>query len=774
MMQVLRSNDKQNAQGMVEFALVLPILLLIIFGIFAFGHLFFTYSSVVIASREAARYGAAVGLSENGKARYVDCDAIRQAAANLGRFAGVTADAAHVEVLYDSGPDDPNAPRVCTSTTDPSSIKLGDRIIVRTKVTYKPIVPLINLPTLPLVAETKRTLIKELPVGQAPTAESPCQTQTTLNAVPVSSVTGELVNFTASLTKIKGYGINPAGRLKIMVDPADGVQLVDCPAYVDEFVDGSDGVSFTNANPTFSTACRLRFNSGGTKTIRVNYDSSDVHSSCYISTITDFAYEVGPADTEVSIQYPPIIISEALKQVQVRVSVKARPPSSAIPVGKVRIYDANRSGVSCEAVVAADGTASCPITLPEDGDYRFKAEYTPDNPNDFNPSEKLADHLYTFPPPGEGCQTMTTLSSSPLGSVTGELVTFTASLTKIGGDSTNPAGLLKIMVSPSQGVQLVDCPAYVSSFVGGSGGVGFNNADPTFSTVCKLRFNSGGQKTIQVNYDSSYGSCYDSTITDFVYSVGPADTRVSIDNPRVISETLRQVEVSTTVEALSTSAIPVGKVRIYDVNRPGVSCEAVVGSGGKASCTITLPETGNYRFKAEYTPDNPNDFNPSEKLADQIFTFQPSYCPYVVNDKIVFNTQDTTSGDYFYFEIQNPGSSKVKITELDIQWPYSTWDPIINQVRFGTGNDVKKSCSSAGVCIWEGKSGTPQRLLVPSTDPKQSFTGKESDREIGNKSKKQIRMAYSTNLPNGDFSVRVTFDNGCVLIAEGTRNVSGN
>lgn len=400
-MPVLRSYDKQNAQGMVEFALVLPFLLLIIFGIFAFGHLFFTYSSVVIASREAARYGAAVGLSENGKPRYVDCAAIRQAAAGLGRFAGVTADAAHVEVLYDSGPDDSNAPRICTSSTDPSTIKLGDRIIVRTKVTYRPIVPLVNLPTIPLEAETKRTLIKELPVGQAPTAESPCQTSTTLNAVPEESINGQLVTFTASLTKIKGYSTNPAGRLKIMVDPAEGVQLEGCSAYVNDFVDGSGGVSFTNANPTFSTTCQIRFYTAGQKTISVNFDSTEVHSTCFNSTITDFAYNVGPANTRVSIDHPPFVTSESMKQVRVSVNVEALSPSNAIPSGSVRIYDPNKYGVSCEAEVGGDGTASCLINLPEDGEYRFKAEYTPDNPDDFNPSEKLADQSFTFPPEGE-------------------------------------------------------------------------------------------------------------------------------------------------------------------------------------------------------------------------------------------------------------------------------------------------------------------------------------------------------------------------------------
>ncbi|MEN4041110.1 MAG: pilus assembly protein, partial [Anaerolineaceae bacterium] len=48
----------KRGQGMVEFALAIPVLLLILFGIIEMGRLMFYYSSVATASREAARYGA--------------------------------------------------------------------------------------------------------------------------------------------------------------------------------------------------------------------------------------------------------------------------------------------------------------------------------------------------------------------------------------------------------------------------------------------------------------------------------------------------------------------------------------------------------------------------------------------------------------------------------------------------------------------------------------------------------------------------------------------
>ncbi|MEJ2352363.1 MAG: pilus assembly protein [Anaerolineales bacterium] len=48
-------------QGMVEFALTLPVLMLLMLGIIEFGRLLFTYSAVTTAGREAARYGPAAG-----------------------------------------------------------------------------------------------------------------------------------------------------------------------------------------------------------------------------------------------------------------------------------------------------------------------------------------------------------------------------------------------------------------------------------------------------------------------------------------------------------------------------------------------------------------------------------------------------------------------------------------------------------------------------------------------------------------------------------------
>ncbi len=55
----MRTSRKAAGQSLVEFALMLPVLLLLIVGSLDLGRAYFTYISVINAAREGARYGAA-------------------------------------------------------------------------------------------------------------------------------------------------------------------------------------------------------------------------------------------------------------------------------------------------------------------------------------------------------------------------------------------------------------------------------------------------------------------------------------------------------------------------------------------------------------------------------------------------------------------------------------------------------------------------------------------------------------------------------------------
>lgn len=164
---------KASAQGMVEFALVLPLLLLMIYGIIEAGRLMFIYSMVLTSSREAARYGAASGdiNSSSRLPRYRDCSGIRAAARRVGGLAGIQD--GDITILYDRGPSTATIAH-CNSTFTITAgsgtiITQGDRVIVQVVATYRPLLPgITRFSSFPITSVTRRTLIKDVEVGGTP------------------------------------------------------------------------------------------------------------------------------------------------------------------------------------------------------------------------------------------------------------------------------------------------------------------------------------------------------------------------------------------------------------------------------------------------------------------------------------------------------------------------------------------------------------------------------------------------------------------------------
>ena len=65
-----------RGQSMVEFSMVLPILMVVIFGLLEVGRAVFMYAAVTNASREAVRYATAYGVNESDVLHYQNCAAI--------------------------------------------------------------------------------------------------------------------------------------------------------------------------------------------------------------------------------------------------------------------------------------------------------------------------------------------------------------------------------------------------------------------------------------------------------------------------------------------------------------------------------------------------------------------------------------------------------------------------------------------------------------------------------------------------------------------------
>jgi len=148
--------QKYRGQAMAEFALVLPILLMVIFGLLEVGRAIFIYSSATNASRDAVRYATAFGVNPDNNLQFQDCAAIRNIARRTGFLLPLEDD--DIVIEYDTGPDpdtgDVSAPfDVCDDADGVDEavvLNCGDRVVVTITVNFNPIVPLL----VPLDART--------------------------------------------------------------------------------------------------------------------------------------------------------------------------------------------------------------------------------------------------------------------------------------------------------------------------------------------------------------------------------------------------------------------------------------------------------------------------------------------------------------------------------------------------------------------------------------------------------------------------------------------
>jgi uncharacterized repeat protein (TIGR01451 family) len=138
----LRSERRDQGQGLVEFALILPALLLVMLGIIEFGYIVTVYSSMFNAAREGVRRGVVEPRNVSG---------IVSSARE--KIFLVDPAAVNIAVAYDQGPDTP----VFSDTTQ---VQIGDRVLVHLDYDLPAITPVIQpiAPTFFIETEAARTV----------------------------------------------------------------------------------------------------------------------------------------------------------------------------------------------------------------------------------------------------------------------------------------------------------------------------------------------------------------------------------------------------------------------------------------------------------------------------------------------------------------------------------------------------------------------------------------------------------------------------------------
>jgi Flp pilus assembly protein TadG len=160
-----QSNCRHGSAGqaLTEFALALPILVLLMFTVIDLGRLIAANAAAVTASREGARYGAAVG-TVSGTPRYMNCAGIRQAVrAVTGGLIDISDDN-RIQISYIQG-DGTATTQSCTPHgTGPVDAEIVDfdRVVVEVSATLQPITPVVGsfIGPFDIVSIDRRTIVK--------------------------------------------------------------------------------------------------------------------------------------------------------------------------------------------------------------------------------------------------------------------------------------------------------------------------------------------------------------------------------------------------------------------------------------------------------------------------------------------------------------------------------------------------------------------------------------------------------------------------------------
>jgi Flp pilus assembly protein TadG len=728
-----RLTKLQSAQGMVEFALVLPILMLVIMGIFAFGHFFFTYSSIVSASREAARWGAAVGASTNGYPRYKDCDAIRDAAVRVGSFAGVSRSS--VAITYDTGPQDTMSPKPVCPTADGSQgpdVALGNRINVDVTVQYTPIVPLVQMPSFPITATTSRTILLNLPVGEVPTASSIYPTTTlnvTINDAAVvlenpgsSSVVGQVFPITVTVTS--SDNTIPTGNLYIADDSVpqqscgtlhlDGTGSASCNVFVYNAVTtDTNGVNKPHVIGIVYDPVDAPYN---TSNVNVNHTVAQATSTTTITSIT-------PAD-------------QAYPGQTVTVKAHVAPQYSGVPTGTAQLRLGDQTVVAT-GTLDGSGNVTLSFTPAWTGTRTLAVYYAGDaNFTPSNTAETITNYLVQSLAVDVHPQTTTGTTGVP-STIQVQVVSHT-------GNGGIPAGTVTIFETANNSHT---CTATLNAM-----GVG----------ACALTFPTAG----------SYGMTASFTSGNVTFQNGSATFTLEINNKTTTSITLSPDSQTIGSGGSATFTVHVspnvpGTVSVLGSN--GSSCTPTLNNG-QGSCTVTdlkegdYTSEGKYTFRSTFTPDDSNTYAPS--LSNSVVVV--SKCP-----THTVMQPDPSHPNSIQFNVSNtsPYSVNLNVTSVTVSWAINPTNYLKDIVFIGA-DQLSGTCSDQGnnkICLWAYKKANnndPNVGIGPSIPlPSNNFPSWDSKiADIGAGATKIFRLDFINSINAGN-SVVIEFDQGCTLKA---------
>ncbi len=237
---------RPRGQGLLEFALILPLLLLFILGVIEAGRMLAIYSSLSSAARQAARYGSVAGdsptldpLDNEPLAYYEDCAGIKSTALRTSILVGLDTD--DIGIGYDRGTTTEPIGRCVLGAATPTlseTIKDGYRVIITITAIYKPLVPIVPLPDMPITFAAARTIFTTI-VGPTNTPPpNPDLRITKRGSPPVVSPNGDLTYWITATNYITSgviaQNIIVTDTLPVL-DPDDALTQNDLDDIADDY-----------------------------------------------------------------------------------------------------------------------------------------------------------------------------------------------------------------------------------------------------------------------------------------------------------------------------------------------------------------------------------------------------------------------------------------------------------------------------------------------------------------------------------------------------------
>ena len=264
----------ENAQAIVEFALVLLVLMMLLVGIFEVGRLMYIYAAVNNASREAVRYASAIGLDtdpDTGVAynKYQFCKGIKKMAERSAFFTTLT-----VTISYDHGPgttafDQCNVFPADVAVQVNNTSGTIDRVQVTVSATYNPMINLVPIPSRTITSSSARTIMGMIDVESGSVS------------VPTSGPSNTPVPGTATSTPIVTVPTNtPTATVDVQVGT-----FTPLASYTPSLIPTATSTPTATYTPTETFTPTLTFTPTVTSTPKPGCDSISTSSIIYVSNV---------------------------------------------------------------------------------------------------------------------------------------------------------------------------------------------------------------------------------------------------------------------------------------------------------------------------------------------------------------------------------------------------------------------------------------------------------------------------------------------------------